>query len=51
METPNTEAGRLTDRIMLAIQEHIKREPPPQENHHYNRAWSKVLEILTKAHP
>lgn len=48
METPNTEAGRVTDQIMLAIHEHIKRDPPPQESHHYNRAWSKVLKILTK---
>ena len=49
METPNTPVGRLTDMIMLAIREHIKRDPPPQESHHYNRAWSKVLEILEKA--
>jgi len=47
METPKTFAGELTDRIMMAIYEHIKRELP-NENHHYNRAWSKVFGILTQ---
>jgi hypothetical protein len=55
METPRTEAGRLTDRIMMAIHDHIKgcgvtvspaSEPTP--THHYNKAWSKVLEILER---
>jgi hypothetical protein len=48
METPYTKAGRLTDQIMMMIHEHIRRDPPPQESHHYNRAWSKVLAILQK---
>jgi hypothetical protein len=34
---------------MMAIADHIKRDPSPQESHHYNRAWEKVLKILTKA--
>lgn len=49
METPKTQAGQLTDEIMMAIYEHIKRDPPPQDSHHYNRAWSKVLAILDKS--
>jgi hypothetical protein len=46
METPNTQAGRLTEQIMIAIYDHIKRDPPPQEAFHYNRAYEAVLEIL-----
>lgn len=38
METPNTPAGRLTDRIMIAIAPFIVPGG-------YNRAWSKVLAI------
>lgn len=47
METPKTPAGRLTEKIMLAIRDHIKRDPPPHESHHYNRAWEAVYHILS----
>ena len=33
---------RATERIMAEIAPHLKREPPPKENYHYNR----VYEIL-----
>lgn len=49
METPNTKAGRLTEEIMAEIRDHLKREPPPQESHHYNRCYEKVLAILSRA--
>lgn len=55
-ETPKTYVGGLTDRIMMAIHDHIKGcgvttgqlgDPPP-ETHHYNRAWETVHELLTQ---
>uniref|UniRef100_A0A6M3L790 Uncharacterized protein n=1 Tax=viral metagenome TaxID=1070528 RepID=A0A6M3L790_9ZZZZ len=49
METPQNDAGRLTERIMLGIHEHIKRDPPPHESHHYNRAYEHVYATLVEA--
>ena len=49
METPKNTAGQLTERIMLGIYEHIKRDPPPHEAHHYNRAYEHVYAVLSKA--
>lgn len=46
MEIPDNEAGRLTERIMIAIHEHIKRDPKPLESYHYNQAYDKVYKIL-----
>lgn len=46
METPHNSIGQLTDHIMVAIRDHIKRDPPPQENHHHNRAWEATYRIL-----
>lgn len=46
MDTPNTYAGRLTERIMFAILEHIKPVEPGVM--HYNRAYEKVLAILSE---
>lgn len=58
-ETPDTPAGRLTDRIMMAISGHILPsnaisyvgdgtvERKVVGEHHYNRAWEKVHEILS----
>lgn len=46
METPKNEAGRLTERIMSEIREHLKEEPPPQENHHYNRVYERIYWVL-----
>ena len=46
METPNNSEGRLADAIMLEIRAHVKREPPPQDSYHYNRAWEKVYAVL-----
>ena len=48
METPKNLAGRLTERIMALIDEHLKREAPPQENHHYNRTYGKVYDTLSR---
>lgn len=42
MDFSNTPASRLTERIMSELQPHLKQEPPPQENHHYNRAYEIV---------
>jgi len=49
METPKNRAGQLTDQIMVGIYEHIKRDQPPQESHHYNRAWERVYATLRDA--
>jgi len=46
METPKNRAGKMTERIMWAIREHLKTEPAPQENHHYNRVYEHVYRIL-----
>ena len=46
METPKNPAGRLTERLMAAITPHIRRDPPPQDNHHYNRAYEEIFAIL-----
>lgn len=43
-ETPKNPAGEMTDRIMLAIKEHIRSVEPFE--HHYNRAWEKVYALL-----
>lgn len=51
MEFPNTPATKLTERIMAAISEHIKRDPPPQESHHYNRTYEKIYAILSEQDP
>jgi hypothetical protein len=48
METPKNDAGRITERIMTAIYDHIKRAEPPQENHHYNRTYEKIYRILSE---
>lgn len=46
METPNNLAGRYTERIMFVIKEYLKKEEPPQENHHYNRTYEHIYRIL-----
>lgn len=46
MRTPDNKAGQLTEEIMYEIQQHIRREPPPQENHHYNRVYETIYRIL-----
>lgn len=45
METPNTDAGRLTEVIMLAI----NAELPDLQTAKYNRVYSSVLSALTSA--
>lgn len=47
-ETPNTPAGLMTDRIMMAIRDHIKLEPSRSvtDTAEYNAAWSKVYGLL-----
>lgn len=37
----------ITEEIMRAIKPHLKEEPPPQENHHYNRVFEKVHAALS----
>lgn len=32
---------------MVLINEHLKREPPPQDSHHYNRTYEKVYRVLS----
>ncbi len=50
METPQTPAGRLTERIMMEIHPHIRPGGlNPGETAHYNRAYEKVLAILKNA--
>lgn len=46
METPNNREGRLTEEIVARIREHLKQEPAPQENFHYNRVYEKVYAVL-----
>jgi hypothetical protein len=46
MQFPDDHATRLTERIMAQIRDHLKVEPPPQENHHYNRVYEKVRRVL-----
>jgi len=46
METPNNLAGRYTERIMYSIKDHLKVEPSPQENYHYNRTYEEIYRIL-----
>jgi hypothetical protein len=46
METPNNAAGRITERIMGRIREHVK---VSAFSHHYNRVYEAVLDELEKA--
>lgn len=61
METPNNPAGAMTERIMLAIREHLikqdvaivvdekgVRHDPQADTHHYNRAYEKVYALLSE---
>ena len=47
MQFPEGWATEVTDAIMTAIKPHVIRDPSPQENHHYNRAYEKVHAILS----
>jgi hypothetical protein len=47
MEFPDSVATRMTERIMEAVKPHLLRDPFPQENHHYNRAYEAVYKILS----
>lgn len=44
----NTPATRLTERLMARISEHLKKDPPPQDSHHYNRVYEAIHEELSK---
>jgi hypothetical protein len=48
MQTPNNIAGDATEMIMAKIKQHIIRELPPQENHHYNRVYEAIYKILSE---
>lgn len=43
MQTPNTEAGRLTEQVMAKV----KAKLPDITTHEYNRTYEAVLEVLT----
>jgi hypothetical protein len=40
---------RITEEIMTMIRPHLKVESPPQENHHYNRVYEEIYEILERS--
>ena len=42
METPKTNAGRITERIMFKVREKL----PEIETHEYNRTYEAVLAVL-----
>jgi predicted glycoside hydrolase/deacetylase ChbG (UPF0249 family) len=44
-DSPQTQ---LTERIMARIREHLKKEPPPHDSHHYNRVYETVHAVLTE---
>ena len=46
MDFGNSKETTLTEKIMGRISEHLKQEPYPQENHHYNRVYEKIHAIL-----
>ena len=46
MQFPDCAETRLTDAIMATIRPHLKQDPPPQENHHYNRTYEAIYAIL-----
>jgi hypothetical protein len=48
MEFPDTIARRLTERILADIREHLRVDPKPHENHHFNRTYEKVYAVLDK---
>ena len=48
MNFPQNEATNLTERIMFKIRGHLIKEPPPQENHHYNRVYEKIYAVLNE---
>jgi len=50
MEFPESSETRLTERIMEKIKDHLRRDPPPQENHHYNRAYEAIHAMLQTVH-
>ena len=46
MDFPDSAETKLTEQIMASIRSHIKRDPAPQENHHYNRAFEAIYQTL-----
>ena len=36
---------------MAVIRPHLKEEPPPQENYHYNRTYEAVYALLERVLP
>ena len=46
METPNDLAGKLTERIMAQIREHLQPDELYQP-HHYNRTYEAVYRVLS----
>ena len=49
MDFGNTPTTKQTERIMAQIREHLKQEPSPQENHHYNRVYEIIHRELLAA--
>lgn len=47
MRTPETYAGRLTEDVMRSLRAAgVLKDDEPDRPHHYNRAWSTVLEAI-----
>lgn len=49
METPDNEAGRVTERIMAKIEMHIKKDDASPAAH-YNRVYEAVYYELRRVH-
>jgi hypothetical protein len=43
---PEGLATDATEQIMESIKGHLKEEPPPLENQHYNRVYEKVWAVV-----
>jgi hypothetical protein len=49
MDFGDTPTTKHTERIMAQIREHLLVDPPPQENHHYNRVYEIIHRELLAA--
>ena len=47
MQTPNTKAGRVTEKVMAAV----KKRLPDMSTYQYNRTYEGVLEALSLEFP
>jgi len=42
----NRREVQITEHIMSLIRDHLKCEKPPQDAHHYNRVYEKIMQVL-----